>query len=84
MQGSLAQLDSRNPVMYIDFPEGRMKFFGTLMFPANKYMVLKFGAKGIICEDILESMVLNLSFTRPDACRTCVSPCLLQTCNECV
>ena len=56
-QGSLAQLDSRTPVMYIDFPEGRLKFFGTLMFPSNKYMILRFGAKDIMCEDVLESMV---------------------------
>ena len=56
-QGTLAQLDSRNPVMYIDLPEGRLKLFGTLMFPSNRYLVLKFGAKDIICEDILESMV---------------------------
>lgn len=34
-----------------------MKFFGTLMFPSNKYMVLKFTNKDVICEDILESMV---------------------------
>ncbi|EIE27220.1 hypothetical protein COCSUDRAFT_64129 [Coccomyxa subellipsoidea C-169] len=57
-QGTLAQLDSKNPVLYIDFPEGRMKFFGTLMFPSNKYMVLKFTNKDVICEDILESMVV--------------------------
>ncbi|KAK9907633.1 hypothetical protein WJX75_007295 [Coccomyxa subellipsoidea] len=56
--GALAQLDSKNPVLYIDFPEGRMKFFGTLMFPSNKYMVLKFTNKDVICEDILESMVV--------------------------
>jgi hypothetical protein len=43
--------------MYIDFPDGRLKFFGTLMFPQNKYMVLKFTSKNIVCEDILESMV---------------------------
>ena len=43
--------------MYIDFPEGRLKLFGTLMFPANKYLVLKFGPKDIVCEDVLESMV---------------------------
>jgi hypothetical protein len=25
---TLAQLDSQNPVMYIEFPEGRLKLFG--------------------------------------------------------
>lgn len=57
MQGALSQLDTRNPVLYIDFLEGRLKFLGTLMFPANKYMVLKFGNREILCEDVLDSMV---------------------------
>jgi hypothetical protein len=56
-QGTLAQLDTRNPVLYIEFPEGRLKFFGTIVFPHNKYMVLKVGTKDILCEDVLESMV---------------------------
>lgn len=57
MQGSLAQLDSQNPVMYIDFPQGRLKFLGTIVFPKNKYMLLKFGQKDVLCEDIFENMV---------------------------
>lgn len=65
-QGALAQLDSKNPVMYMDFPEGRLKFFGTLMFPSNKYMILRFTNKDVICEDILESMVrLDAGLCRP-------------------
>lgn len=27
-QGTLAALDSKNPVMYLDFPQGRYKLFG--------------------------------------------------------
>ena len=113
VQGTLSQLDSKTPVMYIDFPEGRMKLFGrrcactgpasraaghlqaalptqhhasvvprtaaasqpihldwftitrspacpgagTLVFPRNKYMVLRLTAKHALCEDVLESMV---------------------------
>ena len=57
MQGTLAALDSQNPVLYINFPEGRLKFFGTIVFPKNKYMVLKFGNKDVLCEDVLENMV---------------------------
>lgn len=26
-------------MLYIDFPEGRLKLFGTLVFPKNTYMV---------------------------------------------
>ncbi len=57
MQGTLAKLDTRNPVLYFDFPEGRLKLLGTLAFPRNKYMVLKLGPREALCEDVLESMV---------------------------
>jgi hypothetical protein len=30
---------------------------GTLVFPHNKYLVLKMGNKEVLCEDVLESMV---------------------------
>lgn len=65
MQGSLAQLDSQNPVMYVDFPQGRLKFLGTIVFPKNKYMLLKFGQKDVLCEDIFENMVRR--FERSEA-----------------
>lgn len=55
--GTLARLDTKNPVMYIDFPEGRLRLSGTLVFPKNKYIVLRLG-KEALCEDILESMIV--------------------------
>ena len=57
MQGSLAQLDTQNPVMYIDFPLGRLKLFGKLVFPKNKYMVLKAGQKDVLCESFFDMLV---------------------------
>ena len=57
VQGTLAQLDTRNPVLYVDFPQGRLKFLGTLVFLKNKYLGLKFGPKEILCEDAFDSMV---------------------------
>lgn len=57
IQGDLAQLDSQNPVLYIDFPQGRLKFYGTIIFPKTNYMLLKFGQKDVLCEDIFENMV---------------------------
>lgn len=59
-QGTLSNLDSRNPVMYMDFPNGRLKFTGTLLFPANKYLVLRLGGGpggAVLAEDVFESMV---------------------------
>jgi hypothetical protein len=60
----LSNLDSKNPVMYVEFPGGgRLKLFGTLLFPTNKYMVLRLPSRGgdkvggVLCEDVFESMV---------------------------
>ena len=33
--GSLEALDSRNPVMYVDFPTGRLRLAGTILYPAD-------------------------------------------------
>ncbi len=57
IQGTLAKLDTANPVLYIEFPQGRLKLLGTLVFPRNKYMVLRPGSKEVLAEDVLESMV---------------------------
>jgi hypothetical protein len=59
-QGTLAQLDSANPVFYLNFPSGRLKFSGTLLFPANKYMVLRLGGGpggAALAEDVFENIV---------------------------
>ncbi|KAG0577545.1 hypothetical protein KC19_5G164300 [Ceratodon purpureus] len=58
--GDLSQLDSRNPVLYVDFPQGRLKLFGTIVYPKNKYITLNFvrGAGSIQCEDLFESLVV--------------------------
>ena len=60
-QGSLAQLDTKTPVMYVDFPAGRLKLFGTLCFPKAKYLALRFGPKEVLCEDVFESMARLLA-----------------------
>lgn len=58
--GDLTQLDSRNPVLYVDFSQGRLKLFGTIVYPKNKYITLNFvrGAGNIQCEDIFENLVV--------------------------
>ncbi|XP_064993591.1 DNA-binding protein RHL1 isoform X2 [Musa acuminata AAA Group] len=56
--GELADLGTKNPVLYLEFPEGRMKLFGTHVYPKNKYLTLQLtkSFKGVTCEDIFESM----------------------------
>mmetsp|Transcript_450 Transcript_450/g.1341 ORF Transcript_450/g.1341 Transcript_450/m.1341 type:complete len:428 (-) Transcript_450:106-1389(-) len=56
--GILTNLDSRNPVLYFDFPTGRLKLVGTLLFPKSKYLLLKFGTKDVLCEDVFDTVVL--------------------------
>ena len=68
-QGTLTALDTKNPVLYIELPEGRLKCFGTLVFPKNRYLVLRFGQKDIVCEDVLENMVSS------DTCILLMSLC---------
>ncbi|KAF6257402.1 hypothetical protein COO60DRAFT_1235754 [Scenedesmus sp. NREL 46B-D3] len=59
--GTLARLDSRNPVFYMNFPSGRLKFTGTLAFPANKYLVLRLGGGpggALLAEDVFDNMIV--------------------------
>jgi hypothetical protein len=39
--------------------QGRMKLFGTHVYPKNKYLTLQMtrSAKGVVCEDVFESLV---------------------------
>ncbi|GAB5354844.1 hypothetical protein AAMO2058_000154200 [Amorphochlora amoebiformis] len=43
--GTLDNLSSKNPVLYIDFPKGRLKMLGTILYPKKKYMAIQY--KGI-------------------------------------
>ncbi|CAM6100265.1 unnamed protein product [Calypogeia fissa] len=58
--GELTHLDSRNPVFCIDFPQGRLKLFGTIVYPKNKYLTMHFapGRGDIVCEECFESIVV--------------------------
>lgn len=56
--GELVHLDTKNPVLYVDFPQGRLKFFGTIIYPKNKYLTLHFmrGSGNVVCEDSFDSL----------------------------
>ncbi|XP_021888399.1 DNA-binding protein RHL1 isoform X3 [Carica papaya] len=58
--GELNNLGTKNPVLYIDFPQGRMKLFGTIVYPKNRYLTLQFsrGGKNVMCEDCFDNMVV--------------------------
>lgn len=49
MQGTLAALDSKNPVMYLDFPQGRYKLFGELLVCVTLDLVPTLGLPSTCC-----------------------------------
>eukprot|EP00002_Diphylleia_rotans_P017616 TRINITY_DN3417_c0_g1_i2.p1 TRINITY_DN3417_c0_g1~~TRINITY_DN3417_c0_g1_i2.p1 ORF type:complete len:550 (+),score=154.89 TRINITY_DN3417_c0_g1_i2:86-1735(+) len=61
--GSLGDLDTRNPVMYWDFPDkGRMKFYGTHIVPNNTYVTLSASKGHINCEDTFQTITVFPKF----------------------
>ncbi|XP_062112800.1 DNA-binding protein RHL1 isoform X2 [Humulus lupulus] len=58
--GELKDLGSKNPILYIDFPQGRMKLFGTIVYPKNRYLTVQFprGGKNVMCEDYFDNMIV--------------------------
>jgi hypothetical protein len=62
--GDLDRLSTKNPVLYLNFPQGRMKLFGTILYPKNRYLTLQFsrGGKNVLCDDYFDNMVSLLCF----------------------
>ncbi|OAY58942.1 DNA-binding protein RHL1 isoform X2 [Manihot esculenta] len=58
--GDLKDLGTRNPILYLHFPQGDMKLFGTIVYPKNRYLTLQFsrGGKNVLCEDYFDSMIV--------------------------
>ncbi|KAL1208952.1 DNA-binding protein RHL1 [Cardamine amara subsp. amara] len=58
--GDLDRLSTKNPVLYLNFPQGRMKLFGTILYPKNRYLSLQFsrGGKNVLCDDYFDNMIV--------------------------
>ncbi|XP_054804553.1 DNA-binding protein RHL1-like [Prosopis cineraria] len=58
--GDLKDLEKKNPVLYVDFPQGQMKLFGTILYPKNRYLTLQFSrdGKNAMCEDYFDNMIV--------------------------
>ena len=62
--GALAGLDSPHPVLYVEFPQGRLKLFGDLVFPkATNYALLNVDdhrnrKDQVLIEEVFESLVV--------------------------
>mmetsp|Transcript_26664 Transcript_26664/g.47247 ORF Transcript_26664/g.47247 Transcript_26664/m.47247 type:complete len:310 (-) Transcript_26664:290-1219(-) len=42
--GTLDKLDTKNPVLYVEYPEGRLKMQGTIVYPKTKYLAIQYKA----------------------------------------
>ncbi|XWS65152.1 hypothetical protein CRYUN_Cryun05aG0067000 [Craigia yunnanensis] len=62
--GELKNLGSKNPILYLDFPQGQMKLFGTIVYPRNRYLSLLFsrGGKNVMCEDYFDNMGQQMEY----------------------
>ncbi|KAL0441194.1 UNVERIFIED_CONTAM: DNA-binding protein RHL1 [Sesamum radiatum] len=58
--GDLKDLGTKNPILYLDFPQGQMKLFGTIVYPKNRYLTLQFsrGGKSVTCDDYFDNMIV--------------------------
>ncbi|KAL3835310.1 hypothetical protein ACJIZ3_010046 [Penstemon smallii] len=58
--GELKDLGTKNPILYLDFPQGQMKLFGTIIYPKNRYLTLQFskGGKNVTCDDYFDNMIV--------------------------
>ncbi|KAM7475260.1 hypothetical protein LguiB_022503 [Lonicera macranthoides] len=58
--GELKDLGTKNPILYLDFPQGQMKLFGTIVYPKTRYLTLQFsrGGKNVMCEDYFDTMIV--------------------------
>ncbi|XP_047956791.1 DNA-binding protein RHL1 [Salvia hispanica] len=58
--GELRDLGTKNPILYLHFPQGRMKLFGTIVYPKNRFLTLQFSKSGnnVTCDDYFENMVV--------------------------
>lgn len=58
--GDLKDLGTKNPVLYLDFPQGQMKLFGTIVYPKNRYLTLQFskGGKNVTCDDYFDNVIV--------------------------
>ncbi|KAJ4973979.1 hypothetical protein NE237_007153 [Protea cynaroides] len=58
--GELKDLGTKNPILYLDFPQGQMKLFGTIVYPKNRYLTLQFSkaGKNVTCDDYFDNMIV--------------------------
>lgn len=61
--GTVAQMDTINPVLYLDWGEqGRLKLFGTILNPKAKLLLLKKekfkSTESVVCDQVFDTLVV--------------------------
>ena len=57
--GTLTGLDTATPSLYIEFPEGRIRLRGTLVYPKNAWLGLKSSGKKVVkCQEVFETLIV--------------------------
>eukprot|EP01134_Creolimax_fragrantissima_P004883 CFRG4883T1 len=56
--GILKGLDTLTPTLYIDFPTGRLKFFGAIVMTENNFLVAQFTKSSINVGDAVDSLIV--------------------------
>ena len=57
-------MDTQVPVLYLECPLGRYKLQGSMLYPRNRYMVLRLGSsRNVQCEDVFEHIVRFVMFS---------------------
>ncbi|KAJ0411308.1 hypothetical protein ATCC90586_005717 [Pythium insidiosum] len=58
--GVLRNIESHTPSLYLEFPQGRLKMEGEVLFPKkNRFVTLQFpsNAKSVLCQDVFDRVV---------------------------
>ncbi|EWM21784.1 dna-binding protein rhl1 [Nannochloropsis gaditana] len=57
--GTIALMDTETPVLYLDFPQGRMKCQGRIVRPEVRLLPLAFeGKRSVTCKDLVNTLVV--------------------------
>ncbi|GLE05903.1 hypothetical protein PINS_up015084 [Pythium insidiosum] len=58
--GCCGNLESHQPTLYLEFPQGRLKMEGEVLFPKkNRFVTLQFpsNARSVVCQDVFDRVV---------------------------
>eukprot|EP00051_Salpingoeca_urceolata_P013396 m.167994 g.167994 ORF g.167994 m.167994 type:complete len:471 (+) comp17784_c0_seq2:131-1543(+) len=61
--GELRHLDTEQPCLYVELPQGTVKFHGTLVYTHNSYLALECRQRSVTCAEQFDSLVVFPEFS---------------------